>query len=353
MDLNIIAAKTSFSVENQRSVIKFLFLRGFNAAAIRRDLVKVLGKEAFDESTVRYWCKKFENGNWSVEDHRGGDYTSGPQTDERLARITEALEESRAWTMRSLSAHTGIPRNTCHLIVTKKLEMKKIMKKWVPHELTPGQMEMRMVYSECNLRNYNQQKTRLEHTVAIDETWVSLCRPPEKDQAKEWLQKGESSTSVAVLDRFGPKVLLILAMDVTGICYYEILPEKETLKGPRYLEFLRRLMDKWHGNRQHRVWLLDDNAKPHRSAAIIQWIEGNQIERWFQPPYSPDLSPCDFGCFHPLKRAIGGQHYPNIEALQIAIDNEVRCGNANGTYLAVQKLPERWLQCVNNKGEYL
>ena len=105
-------------------------------------------------------------------------------------------------------------------------------------------------------------------------------------------------------------------------------------------------------NRQHSVWLLDDNAKLHRHAAICQWIEDNQIERWHHPPYSPDLSPCDFGCFHVLKRAIGGTHYPNIESLQIDIDNEIRYGNPNGVYVAVQKFPERWLRCVNNKGRY-
>ena len=176
MDL---AAKTSFSAENQRSIIKYLFLRFMNTAEIHRDLVKVLGNEAFSKTNVVYWCSKFKKGDWIVEDHRGGDFTSGPQTEEQVATILEALEQSRAWTLRSLSAHTRIPASTCYRIMTEKLKMKKIAKKWVPHKLTPSQKETRVVYSECNLRNYNQQKSRLEHTVAIDETWVSLYRPQE------------------------------------------------------------------------------------------------------------------------------------------------------------------------------
>ena len=95
-------AKTSFSAENQRSIIKYLFLCGLNAAEIHRDLVKVLDKEDFNQRTVRYWCSKFKKGEWSVEDHRGGDFTSDSRTEEGVAIIAETFEKSRAWTMRSL-----------------------------------------------------------------------------------------------------------------------------------------------------------------------------------------------------------------------------------------------------------
>jgi histone-lysine N-methyltransferase SETMAR len=214
-------------------------------------------------------------------------------------------------------------------------------------------MESRVVYSTSNLRNYNQEKTRLEHTVAVDETWVSLYRGPERDQAKEWRRPEEKSTSVVVPDRFGRKVMIILAMDIRGICYYEIIAPKEKVNSARYLAFLKRLVAKWGGNRKHELWLLDDNSTVHRAGSILTWLEKNNVNRWLLPTYSPDLSPCDFGCFHQLKRAIGGVQYPHVEALQKAIDNEIRYGNANRKYTAIEKLPERWLQCVNNKGEYL
>ena len=346
-------ARASFCTENQRLFIKFLFLAGDSDKQIYRKLVTILGKGAFTERTVNRWCQRFRDGNFDVEEHRGGDHRSGPQTDVRIGVIREAFEQSRGWSLRSLSAQFGIPRSTCHQIVTEELKMTQKNEKWVPHELSPGQMETRVVYSTCNLRTYNQQKSRLTHTVAIDETWVSLHRPPERDQARQWLQQGEMPSSVAVPNRYGPKVMMILAMDIRGICYYEILSDKEKMDAPRYLELLKRLMDRWPGNRKNTVWVLDDNARPHRTASITQWFEENKIERWLQPPYSPDLSPCDFGCFHALKRAIGGVHYANVDFMKNAIDNEIRIGNANGSYTAVQKLPECWLRCVNTKGEYL
>lgn len=346
-------ARTSFSVKDQRIIIKFLFVSDDNAKEIHRKLVDIFGRDALSERTVRYWCQRFRDRNFDVEEQRGGDHRTGPETAERIRVIEEAFEQSRAWTLMSLSAKFGIPYGTCQRIVTEKLGMTKKNAKWVPHELTPGQMEVRVVYSKFNLQQYNQQKTRLEHTVAIDETWVSFNRPPERDQARQWLREGERPMSVAVLNRYGPKVMMVLAMDIHGICYYEILDKNEKMSATRYLEFLKRLMDRWRGSRKHTVWLLDDNARPHRTAPITQWIEENRIERWHQPPYSPDLSPCDFGCFHALKRAIGGVRYANIDSLKTAVDDQIIIGNANDAYTAVQRLPERWLQCANNKGEYL
>lgn len=49
------------------------------------------------------------------------------------------------------------------------------------------------------------------------------------------------------------------------------------------------------------------------------------------------------------KGAIGGQEYPTIDLLREAINRKITYKNANGKYLAVQKLPERWNKCVENK----
>jgi hypothetical protein len=346
-------AETSFSDENQRSLVKFLFLQGKHGNQIHRELVKVLRREAFSYSHVHRLVGKFKEGDFDVTDRRGGDFTSGAETQTRIDAISEAFERSRAWTLRSLSAECDIPRSTCFNIVTKTLKMTKKSKKWVPHELNPSQLEMRVEYCRSNLRNYHQQKPRLEHTVATDETWIGLNVPPEKGQAREWLKQGESSTSMALPNRFGPKVMVVMAMDINGICYYEILGRQEKMDGPRYLEFLKRLMDRCSGDRKHPVWLLDDNARPHRTSQITAWLDENKICRWLQPAYSPDLSPCDFMCFRPLKRAINGVAYATVGDLKVALDREIAHGNAEGKFLAVQRLPDRWQRCMDNKGEYL
>ncbi|CAH2087381.1 unnamed protein product [Euphydryas editha] len=105
--------------------------------------------------------------------------------------------------------------------------MSKINAKWVPRKLTNDQKNVRVDYARVNFRAYKQQPSRLEHTVAIDETWVNLYCPPKKDQTKVWLATGEKRPSVVLKSRFGAKLILILAMDFNGICYYESLGQHE------------------------------------------------------------------------------------------------------------------------------
>ena len=315
--------------------------------------MKIVGTNALCDSTVYRWYGLFDKSKYDTQEHRGGDHVSNYETEERTQVIQAALDEQRTWSTRALSAQTGIPKSTVQRILKEKLKMKKINAKWVPHELSPGQMETRVVYCKSNLKEYNQQTSRLTHTITIDETWVSLYRPPEKDQAKQWLKKGERSTQVARPDRYGPKVMMILAMDIKGIFYYELLHEKETVNATKYLDFLKKVMEKFKRGRKHTVWLLDDNARPHRSPIINQFLEEKNIQRWLQPPYSPDISPCDYGCFHPLKREIGGKAYADVNSLKAAIDNEVKEGNKGSKYKAVEKLPERWKKCIDVKGEYI
>lgn len=126
-----VVTKPGFSAENQREIVKFLFLDGLNAAGIHRKLVKVCGHNALSESTVQRWCAKFRNGNFDTQEARGGDHISGPETEKQVELIKEALLESRAWSLTALSAHTQIPRSTCGRILTQILKMRKISKKWV------------------------------------------------------------------------------------------------------------------------------------------------------------------------------------------------------------------------------
>lgn len=61
--------------------------------------------------------------------------------------------------------------------------------------------------------------------------------------------------------RFVRKVVVVAAVDIKGICYYEILAEIETINTVRYLEFLQRLIHcRPDDNGRHVVWSFDDSV---------------------------------------------------------------------------------------------
>lgn len=43
--------------------------------------------------------------------------------------------------------------------------------------------------------------------------------------------------------KFRRKVVIVLTMDIRGICFHEIFAENETFDTVRYLAFLKRFMD--------------------------------------------------------------------------------------------------------------
>jgi hypothetical protein len=55
-----------------------------------------------------------------------------------------------------------------------------------------------------------------------------------------------------------------------------------------------------------------DNAKPHNSRLSLQKIEEYGFIRMPQPPYSPDLAPCDFFLFGYLKSQLEGKAFFDV-----------------------------------------
>jgi histone-lysine N-methyltransferase SETMAR len=57
------------------------------------------------------------------------------------------------------------------------------------------------------------------------------------------------------------------------------------------------------------VILLQDNARPHTAALTQLKLEQLGWKTLEHPPYSPDLSPCDFHVFGPVKEGLGSQMF--------------------------------------------
>ena len=67
-----------------------------------------------------------------------------------------------------------------------------------------------------------------------------------------------------------------------------------------------------------------------------------------QPPYSPDLAPCDFWLFPKLT----GCHYETIEEMRGAVTKVIDTLTQEDLYRAFQKLLERYNKCHAAGGDY-
>ena len=72
------------------------------------------------------------------------------------------------------------------------------------------------------------------------------------------------------------------------------------------------------------VHLLHDNASSHKCEVVKSFLASEKVKVLNHPPYSPDLSPCDFFLFPRLKKMLSGNKYTSRSSLVSAI---YQCSN--------------------------
>ena len=91
------------------------------------------------------------------------------------------------------------------------------------------------------------------------------------------------------------------------------------------------------------------NAPVHNSILVTDYLSKMGIKTVPQPPYSPDLTPCDFWLFPKLR----GCRYETIEEVKEAVTKVIDTLSQEDFHGAFQKLLERYNKCIAAEGDYL
>ena len=114
------------------------------------------------------------------------------------------------------------------------------------------------------------------------------------------------------------KTMLIAFFDIDGLVHHECVLTGQTLNKEFYKTVLQRLRDsvrrlrpeKWRSGN----WTLHhDNVPVHRTFPTNEFLAKNNIPSLPQPPFSPDLAPCDFCLFPQLKKTMKGRRFDYVE----------------------------------------
>ena len=100
------------------------------------------------------------------------------------------------------------------------------------------------------------------------------------------------------------------------------------------------------------IKLLHDNAPAHKYPTVQEYLKESGLDVLDHPPYSPDLSPCDFWLFPRLKEMLAGHRFESC------------CGIGSVVYQCLQHIPKedyraafrKWVDrckmCVEADGAY-
>ena len=106
--------------------------------------------------------------------------------------------------------------------------------------------------------------------------------------------------------------------------------------------------DKW----TRKNWQLHyDNAPSHSADVIKDFLAKNNTALVRQPPYSPDLAPCDFWLFHKFKITLKGTRFQSRK------DTGKKRRRSSGAFQrssrgASESGRDGWEKCVHLQGEY-
>ena len=116
---------------------------------------------------------------------------------------------------------------------------------------------------------------------------------------------------------------------------------------------MRSVREKRRELLETRSWLLYlDSAPAHNALGIREFLAKNNIAVLEQPPYSPDLTPCDFFLFPKLKKVIKRTTFQDSEVIKIAATTELRVIPEESFQECVEAWQRRLEKCILAQGDY-
>ncbi|GFY66257.1 HTH_48 domain-containing protein [Trichonephila inaurata madagascariensis] len=132
------------TIEEQRSVIRFLTVEGEKTAAIHRRMMTVYEEKWVSDKSVRKWSARFHAGRESVGDDQKPDQANTVMTSDLIDKKNDLVRSDRRVTLRMLALKLDVSYGTVWTIVHDGLRFRKVCAAWVLKQLTDQQKKLRM-----------------------------------------------------------------------------------------------------------------------------------------------------------------------------------------------------------------
>ena len=154
------------------------------------------------------------------------------------------------------------------------------------------------------------------------------------------------------------KVMVIVAYDCDGVILTHAVPQGQNVNAQYFRHFLENnLRPALRRKRPHFLQnppiILQDNARVHTAHPITDLYHHWGWEVLFHPPYSPDLSPCDYDLIPKMKEPLRDVRFWTVPDILQALGRSIRTINRRGAATGIQRLPHRWQRVVDNAGDYI
>ena len=168
----------------------------------------------------------------------------------------------------------------------------------------------------------------------------------------EW-QKRFSGRQRKLSSKF--KATLIVFFNIQGTVIAEWVSSGQTVNQQYYIEVLTKLRESVRRKRPElgrNGWILhQDNAPAHNALSVKQFLANKNITVLEHPPYSPDLTPCDFHLFPKIKSVLKGTHFVSADVKETTAEN-LNSPTEHELRNCFEDWHHRMQLCVNSEGNY-
>ena len=161
-----------------RSYIKCRIRFNIDSKQIFNELCGIYGPQIISMHTVFRWVKAVKVGKFSVEDDTRPGRPKTSVTKSNIAAVKIVVEQDARLSVKDIGSCNGISESSVQTILKKRLDLRKVCARWVPHLLTEEQKTKRLKCPRELLKTYKGCCSRvISNLLTGDETWVHMFQP--------------------------------------------------------------------------------------------------------------------------------------------------------------------------------
>ena len=181
-----------------RSYIKCRIRLNIDSKQIFNELCGIYGPQTISMRTCFRWVKAFKAGKFSVEDDTRPGRPKTSVTKANIAAVKSVVEQDARLPVKDKANCTGISEDSVQTTLKKRLDLRKVCARWVPHLLAEEQKTQRLKCARELLKTDKGCNSRvISNLLTGDETWVHMFEPQRRADNKQWKRKDKKRPCIA------------------------------------------------------------------------------------------------------------------------------------------------------------
>lgn len=348
----------TLSREQKRLLIWYCFKRSLTIDAALEELHGVLEEACPSRSSIGSWYAEFRRTRQSVEDEPRTGRPPTAVTEENVNAVRELIESDPHITTLQMRNLLDIGSGALETILHQHLKVKKLCARWVPHQLTNEQKSRRLEFCQFMLDKFETADSRRWAEIyTTDEVWLYYYDIPLKRQSAMWVFEDDKPPVSVKRSRSVGKRMFAFFFNTSGVICTAKLENQCTVTSNWFtqvalIKFLSAIQERRPNIGQRGIHLHMDNAPAHTALATNAFLDEHGLKTLPHPPYSPDLSPCDFWLFPVLKEKLRGRRFETDNELEAATGEALEQIPKEDFASYPQKWISRMHKCIEVQGSY-